>query len=301
MKLKGEQIKEYLAQFGIILQDRISPLSNSLLTLRIFTDFASAAPMIHVSSPDEQAQEQINIFLGLRAHQAHNLAAAINLPREYWQSFAQTADSLYRCYVKSDALFAELAPLMIGTERTFYALNAALEIDEDALFRQPQFSLVPEYPDLDQQAANEAGIDYVRLEGQIGCIANGAGLALATMDAIARCDGGRCKPANFLDIGDNFCAETLITALRLILKLPKVASVLINLFDTSQHSETTAQAILQAYYTLQPHVPIIVRLSGLHAEAGLQRLADAALPTLIVVSNFEQAAQKAVEYAKWQS
>jgi len=251
-------------------------------------------------NPQALIRVHIDPFLGLRDYQARTLAIGIGLPREHWRAFGKIAHSLYECYVGNDALLAEINPLVITGDNELLALDGKMSIDDNALDRHPD---IAEMRDTDAEAAAEtearkAGLSYVKLDGQIGCMVNGAGLAMATMDITKLYGGDEVGPANFLDIGGGAKAETVAAALRIILADPNVKSVLFNIFGGITRGDEVARGILQALDEVKTDVPMVIRLVGTNAEEGRAIIDSANIANLSSAASLTEAAKKAVELAK---
>jgi succinyl-CoA synthetase beta subunit len=252
---------------------------------------------VAAKTPKKIMREWISPYLGLRDYQARNLAGGIELPRELVKSFSQIAKGLYTCYIESDASLAEINPLVITGEDELLAVDGKMVLDDNALFRHPDLA---EMRDADEEApaesqARQAGLSYVKLDGEIGCMVNGAGLAMATMD-ITKLFGG--SPANFLDIGGGAQAEKVATALTIILADPNVKAVLFNIFGGITRCDEVARGILAALEEAKPDLPMVIRLVGTNEEEGRALLAEAALPNMTTATTLAEAAQKAVEAAR---
>ncbi len=244
-------------------------------------------------SPEKIARTHIDPLLGLQAYQLRNLALAIGLPREHWRAFIAFGQALARVYQKYDATLVEINPLVVTQDGRMIALDAKMVVDDNALFRHPDLEQMRdiEAEDPVEMEARKYGLSYIKLEGNIGCMVNGAGLAMATMDIIKLFGG---EPANFLDIGGGASAEKVAHAMRLILSDPNVKAVLINIFGGITRGDEVAKGILKAMEMVKPEVPMVVRLVGTRAEEGLKLLAEAQMET---ASTLTEAAQKAVALA----
>lgn len=245
-------------------------------------------------SPEKIIKVYIDPLIGLRDYQSRDIAVAIDLPREYWKTFMNIAEGLWRVYTTHDATLVEINPLVITADKRMLALDGKMSVDDNALFRHPD---LVEMRDLDVEApaeveARKYGLSYIKLDGEIGCMVNGAGLAMATMDII-KLHGG--EPANFLDIGGGAGADKVAAALRIILSDPKVKVVLINIFGGITRCDEVARGILGALSEVRPRVPMVVRLVGTNAEEGRRMLADA---HMITAETLVEAAQKAVAISK---
>ena len=248
--------------------------------------------------PERIFKVSIDPFLGLRGYQARELAFGIGLEKDLVSSFINIATSLYNAFVDCDASLAEINPLLVtdrkGGPPALLAVDGKMIIDDNALFRHPDLA---EMRDVDEEAPAETearyhGLSYVKLDGEIGCMVNGAGLAMATMDIIKLYGG---MPANFLDIGGGAQADRVAAALRIILADPKVKAVLFNIFGGITRCDEVAKGVLEALEQVPTDVPMVARLVGTNEEEGRRILAGAEMKT---ASSLVEAAQKAVEFAQ---
>jgi succinyl-CoA synthetase beta subunit len=249
---------------------------------------------VAATTPDKIIKVAAHPFLGLRDHHARNLAEGIGIPRELTKDFIQIAQALYRVFVGVDASLAEINPLIITGDNKLMALDGKISVDDNALFRHPD---IAELRDVDEEDPSERearryDLSYIHLDGEIGCMVNGAGLAMATMD-IVKLYGG--EPANFLDIGGGAQADKVAAALRIILSDTRVKTVLINIFGGITRCDEVARGVLSAIATLETRVPFVVRLVGTNEEEGRRILAEA---NMITATSLADAAQKAVAAAK---
>jgi succinyl-CoA synthetase beta subunit len=244
-------------------------------------------------TPERIIKVHIDPLLGLRDYQARDLAAGIDLPREQWRTFGQIAHSLWQTYQDNDATLAEINPLVITADSRLVALDGKMVIDDNALFRHPDLAEMRDI-DVEAQAETEArkyGLTYIKLDGQIGCMVNGAGLAMATMDIIKFFGG---EPANFLDIGGGASSEKVAAALKIILSDPNVRVILFNIFGGITRGDEVARGIVAALQEFDTRIPMVVRLVGTNAEEGRQILAEA---HMITAETLADAAKKAVAAA----
>lgn len=245
------------------------------------------------ASPEKISRISINPLLGLRDFQARNLAAEIEIPRTLWRSFVTISQGLYRAYEELDATLAEINPLVITAEGRLVALDGKMTIDDNALFRHPDLvekrDVSAEEPE--EVEARKFCLEYIKLSGDIGCLVNGAGLAMATMDIIQH-NGG--EPANFLDIGGGASAEKVSAALRIILQDPQVKTILINIFGGITRCDEVATGIKNTLEKFKTEIPFVVRLVGTNEKAGREILASANLQT---AETLQEAAKKAVSYS----
>lgn len=242
------------------------------------------------TDPEKIHRTWVDPLLGLREYQARNLAAAMELPRGYWKTFIRIASGLYAVFHQADATLAEINPLVITTDEQMLALDGKIVLDDNALFRHPELA---EKQDIDEEEpvereARKYGLSYVKLDGNIGCMVNGAGLAMATMDIIQLFGG---EPANFLDIGGGASAEKVTAALEIILSDVNIEAVLCNIFGGITRCDEVARGILVALDHLETGAPMVVRLVGTNEEEGRRLLAEA---EMITASSLVEAAEKAV-------
>jgi succinyl-CoA synthetase beta subunit len=310
-EILGMSIKNHIVRK--VLVDPAANIAQEIY-LGITNDRAAAKPVLMASSeggveieevnrrnPELIIREHIDPFMGLYNYQTIKVAVGIDLPREHWRAFTKITQSLYRCFVESDAVLAEINPLVITGEGELVALDGKMSIDDNALLRQPQLAALRDV-DAEPEAetrAREAGISYVKLDGQIGCMVNGAGLAMTTMD-MTKLYGDQygIGPANFLDVGGGAKADQVSAALQIILSDPNVKAVLFNIFGGITRGDEVARGIIEAYNQVRPTVPMIIRLQGTNAEEGRAIIDDARIPNIITAATLTEAAQKAVEAAK---
>jgi succinyl-CoA synthetase beta subunit len=302
MDIKGLPVRK-------VLVDEAANIKSEIY-LGITNDRAARKPVMMASSaggvdieevaresPEKIFREHIDPLLGLRDYQARDIAAGIDLPREQWRPFGQIAKALWQAYRSCDATLAEINPLVITADDRLLALDGKMVIDDNALFRQTGLA---DMRDLDVEdpleiEARKYGLTYIKLEGSIGCMVNGAGLAMTTMDIIKLFGG---EPANFLDIGGGAGADKVAAALRIILADSNVSAVLINIFGGITRCDEVARGILSALAEVKTKVPMVVRLVGTNEEEGRRLLSEA---QLVTAQTLVEAAQKAVEIASAQA
>ena len=282
--------------------------------LAITNDRAAGKPLIMTSMeggmdieelnrerPQAIIREHIDPLPGLQNYQMTYIASAMELPRALWSQFGKILRGLYECYVQSDAELAEINPLVITGEGDLLAVDGKVIIDDNALYRQPD--LVADRDDSDElpseRQAREAGIAYIKLDGQIGCMVNGAGLAMTTMD-MTRLYGeaDSIGPANFLDIGGGATSQQVAVALRIILSDVNVKCILLNIFGGITRCDEVAKGILTAFSQVKPDVPMVIRLQGTNAAAGNQIINDANIPNMTSAETLTEAARRAVAAVK---
>ena len=246
------------------------------------------------TNPAAIIKVHIDPLVGITDDDVKQVFAGMKLEIGLADQFDTVLKGLYDCFTAQDASLTEINPLVITGEDKIMALDGKMSIDDNGLSRQPAVSEMrdtAEEPESEKEA-RVAGINFIKLDGNIGCMVNGAGLAMTTMDVI-KLEGG--NPANFLDIGGGAKAESVATALRLILSDPNVEAVLINIFGGITRGDEVARGIVTALDTIETDVPMVVRIAGTNAKEGLAILADAEMETAVSLTD---AAQKAVATAK---
>lgn len=299
MEIKGLPVRK-------VLVDEAANISKEIY-LGITNDRAARKPVLMASSaggveieevarttPEKIVKSHIDPLLGLKDYQTRNIAIGIDLPKQQWKLFNQIANGLWQAYQECDATLAEINPLVITEDNKLLALDGKMLIDDNALFRHPDLA---DLRDLDVEApaeveARKYGLTYIKLEGNIGCMVNGAGLAMTTMDIIKLFGG---EPANFLDIGGGAGSDKVAAAIRIILTDPNVCAVLFNIFGGITRGDEVARGILSALDEVKTNIPMVIRLVGTNAEEGRKMLSDA---KMITAETLADAAEKAVAAAK---
>jgi len=299
MKIKDLPVRKVLIDEAVDIKTEIYLGITNDRTRRCPVMIASAEGGVEIeevakTDPDKIVRVWIDPLLGLRDYQARYLAACTEMPRENWREFMSITKGLYQTFMQTDATLAEINPLVITGEKGLMALDGKMVLDDNGLFRHPELA---EMRDLDEEAAEERearkyGLSYVKLGGEIGCMVNGAGLAMATMDVINHYGG---SPANFLDIGGGASAEKVAAAIQIIIRDPKVKAVLFNIFGGITRGDEVARGILAALEKTPTKLPMVVRLVGTNAEEGRHLLAKADMETAVSLAD---AAQKAIAAAK---
>ena len=246
-------------------------------------------------TPELIFTEEIDPAFGLQGFRARNVAFNLGLSGVAFKGMVKFITTLYDAYVGADASLFEINPVLKTSDDKIIAVDAKVTLDDNALFRHKEYA---ELRDLSEEnttevEAREVGLNYVALDGNVGCMVNGAGLAMATMDLIKQSGG---SPANFLDVGGTADAARVETAFRLILKDPNVAAILVNIFGGIVRCDRVAQGIVDAYKNMGDaiDVPIIVRLQGTNADIAKKLIDDSGLNVLSAIA-FEEAAQKVQE------
>jgi succinyl-CoA synthetase beta subunit len=248
-------------------------------------------------NPDALARLHVDPLEGFQPYQARRLiyGAAIEDPSEQKQILA-IVEKLYRCFVESDAMLCEVNPLIVTPEGEVRALDSKFTVDESALFRHPDIAEMRDVEAADPQErfAREKGVTYVKLDGDVGILGNGAGLSMSTVDVVVVAGG---RPANFCDLGGGGDAQGVVDALEVITSDDQVRSIFFNIFGGITRGDEVARGILTALERMKIELPIVVRLDGTNAEEGRRLLAEAAPPNLHVEPTMLEAAQRAVELA----
>lgn len=299
MKIKGLTVRKVLVDEAANIQSEIYlgavlDRARRRVVLMASSEGGVEIEQVAATTPEKIVTVAVHPFLGLRDYQARQVADGIGLPRQYHGDFIKIAHALYRTYIESDASLAEINPLVITGEGKLLALDGKISIDDSALFRHTELADLrdPDEEDESEREARRFGLSYIHLDGEIGCMVNGAGLAMATMD-IVKFYGG--NPANFLDVGGGASADKVAAALRVILHDPRVKVVLINIFGGITRCDEVARGVLEARGTITADIPYVVRLVGTNEAEGRRILAEA---NLITATSLADAAQKAVAAAK---
>ncbi|MBQ0960956.1 ADP-forming succinate--CoA ligase subunit beta [Ideonella sp. 4Y11] len=248
------------------------------------------------STPEKIITEVIDPLTGLGDAQARKIATAVGLPAGSHDQAVKLFQNLYRCYMETDASLVEINPLNCDSKGNLIALDAKFNFDANALFRHPE---IVAYRDLDEEdpaevEASKFDLAYISLDGNIGCLVNGAGLAMATMDTIKLFGG---EPANFLDVGGGATAEKVTEAFKIMLKNPDVKGILVNIFGGIMRCDTIAEGVITACKAVNLQVPLVVRMKGTNEELGKKMLAESGLP-IIAADTMAEAATKIVEAVK---
>jgi succinyl-CoA synthetase beta subunit len=252
---------------------------------------------VAAENPEALARLHLDPLQGFHPWVANRLCWDAGIPVEQHKQVRQIITQAYRCFRECDAMLVEINPLIVTPEGTVKALDAKVTIDDNALYKHPEIAAMRDVAAADpqEQMARERGVTYVKLDGEVGILGNGAGLVMSTLDVVAQVGG---TPANFLDVGGGAQADEIVQALEVILSDTKVRSILFNIFGGITRCDEVARGILQALDQLEVSVPLVVRLDGTADEEGRQILADASPPNLTVEKTMLDAARKAVELAK---
>jgi succinyl-CoA synthetase beta subunit len=280
-------IKEYYVS---ILLDR-SKAQNVIVTS---TEGGMDIEEVAESHPDKIYKEWVDPTIGLQGFQARNIAFKLGLEGEAFKEFVKFITALYKAYVETDSSMFEINPALKTSDDKILAVDAKVILDDNALFRHKEFDGWRDLTEEDplEVEASASGLNYVKLDGNVGCMVNGAGLAMATMDII-KLSGG--EPANFLDVGGGANAQTVEAGFRIILKDPNVKAILINIFGGIVRCDRVANGVVEAYKKIGDiRVPIIVRLQGTNAEEGAKIINESGLKVFSAIA-LKEAAQRVKE------
>jgi succinyl-CoA synthetase beta subunit len=243
-------------------------------------------------SPEKILQEVCSPLNGLVDYQARNLAFKLDLVGDQIAAFSRLLKGLYRLFKENDLALLEINPLIVTTDGKLFALDCKMSVDDNALYRQKALAEQRDWSQEDSKeaVAHHAGLNYIALNGNIGCMVNGAGLAMATMDLI-KLHGG--APANFLDVGGGATAETVTKAFKIIMADPNVKAILVNIFGGIMRCDIIAEGIITAVKDVGMQIPVIVRLEGTNVELGKQMLQSSGL-NIISADGLTDAAKQAV-------
>ena len=275
----------------------------------ILLDRASAAPLIVASTeggveietvaanlPEKIIRERVDPLAGLQAFQTRKLAKQLKFELPQSKAAAKLFDGLYRTFIACDCSMVEVNPLVVTTKGEVLALDAKFNFDDNALYRHPEIAAMRDIAEEDPREveASEHGLNYVSLDGNIACLVNGAGLAMATMDIIKFYGG---SPANFLDVGGGATEEQVTEAFKILIADKNVKAILVNIFGGIMRCDVIAQGIINAMETVHLPVPLVVRLEGTNVEAGKKLIAESGL-AVMAADDLADAAQKVVAAAR---
>jgi len=304
MDIKGHKVRQVLIEragdiaaeyYASFMLDRGAKAYLGMCSAKGGMDIEQVA----AEEPDYLAKVHIDPLVGIKQFHLNEMMSFGKIPREHQKAVGGLLEKLFRCFVGADAALVEVNPLVMTSAGDAIALDAKVSLDENALYRHPEFTKLVDNRDLPKQerAAKDLGLgNFVALDGYVGVIGNGAGLTMSTLDVVAEAGG---KPANFLDIGGGANAEVMANAIGVILSDRKVKSLMVNIFGGITRGDEVAKGILAAIDKLgDVKVPIVVRLDGTNAEEGRAILQKAAHPKIIPAATMLDAAAKAVELAK---
>ena len=276
----------------------------------IVFDRAAKAPLVMLSTkggmdieevaaedPRAIARLHVDPLLGFQDFHGRKLAFEAGIPADLVRPVGALLRKLYDAFVAEEAMLVEINPLIVTPEREVRALDAKVTLDDNALFRHPENAQLRDLSreDPQEQMARERGLTYVKLDGDIGILGNGAGLVMSTLDVVAQHGGA---PANFLDAGGGSKADAVVSAVEVILSNERVRAVLFNIFGGITRCDEVAKGLIEAFAIVRPQVPFVVRLDGTNDVEGRRLLADADLPNVHTATTMNEAAEKVVQLAK---
>ncbi|MFD2655304.1 ADP-forming succinate--CoA ligase subunit beta [Gracilibacillus thailandensis] len=278
---EGKEVKRLLIEEGCDIQKEyyvglVLDRATSRVTMMASEEGGTEIEEVAEKTPEKIFKEVIDPVTGLLPYQARRLAFNINIPAEYLSKAVKFMMGLYQVFVEKDCSIAEINPLVTTGDGDVLALDAKLNFDDNALFRQKD---IVEYRDLDEEdekeiEASKYDLSYIALDGNIGCMVNGAGLAMATMDIIKHYNG---DPANFLDVGGGATAEKVTEAFKIILSDDNVKGIFVNIFGGIMKCDVIAEGVVQATQEVGLTIPLVVRLEGTNVDAGKKILAESGL------------------------
>jgi succinyl-CoA synthetase beta subunit len=299
MDIKGFKVEKVLVAEAVDIEKEfyvglINDRNSKSVILMASAEGGVEIEEVAKTSPEKIIKMSINPTLGLMDWQARTIALQLMTDPAQIRQAASILVKLYKLYIETDASLAEINPLVLTPDKKVLAIDGKMNFDDNALFRQPSVLAMREVtPDEQKEIdANEKGLSYIKLDGNIGCMVNGAGLAMATMDMIKLYGG---DPANFLDIGGSSNPQKVIDAMNILLSDTNVKVVMINIFGGITRCDDVARGLVAALKAIQTDVPIVVRLSGTNSKEGLEIIKEFGLPT---VSTMSEAAKKAIQLSK---
>ncbi|HEX8043844.1 ADP-forming succinate--CoA ligase subunit beta [Candidatus Deferrimicrobium sp.] len=294
---QGKKVKRVLVeQAGKIKRElylgMVIDRGLSRVVMMASTEGGMEIETVAAKTPEKILKEWVDPAVGLMPFQARKLAFGLGIPGELTGKAVKFMTGLYKAFVDTDCSLAEINPLVLTEDGDIVALDAKMNFDGNGLFRHKDIEVLRDFDEEDptETEASRFGLSYISLDGDIGCMVNGAGLAMATMDMIKHCGG---SPANFLDVGGGASAEQVTNAFRLILSDAKVKAILVNIFGGIMRCDIIAEGVVAAAKTLGLSVPLVVRLEGTNVEKGKEILAAAKL-NIIPAADMGDAAKKVV-------
>ncbi len=295
---EGQRVKKILIEQGMniarelylaITLDR----SYGKLTFISSTEGGMDIEEVAASHPEKIIKTRIDVATGLTQAAIRKMAQGLLIEKALLPKFSEFLHGLYKAYMQEDCSLLEINPLVITKEGELFALDCKINLDDNALGRHPDLVLLRDEDEEDplEREASKYGLNYIKLDGNVGCMVNGAGLAMATMDIIKFCGG---RPANFLDVGGGANVETVANAFRIITQDKNVKAILINIFGGIVRCDRVAQGVLDAMKIVPLKVPLVVRLSGTNASEAHKLLADSGIK-ITVAKGLKDAAEKVVK------
>ncbi|MBN3767777.1 ADP-forming succinate--CoA ligase subunit beta [Burkholderia sp. Ac-20365] len=297
----GREVKRVYIEEGCAIERELYlgmliDRSTSRITVMASTEGGMEIEEVAARTPEKILKVAIDPVTGLQPFHARQIAFGLGLTGKQVKAATQFIANAYRAFVELDASIVEINPLVVTQQGEVIALDAKINFDDNALFRHPSIEALRDEAEEDaaELEAAKHGLNYVTLDGNIGCMVNGAGLAMATMDIIKLYGG---EPANFLDVGGGATKERVATAFRLILRDPKVEGILVNIFGGIMRCDVIAEGVVSAAREVDLRVPLVVRLEGTNVELGKQILRDSGLP-ILSADHLADAASKVVAAVK---
>jgi succinyl-CoA synthetase beta subunit len=298
---RGAEIKYVLIEEAVSIKKELYlaiTIDRSLQTPMLIASVEGGVEIEDVAKrmPDRIIKEPIDIFFGIHPFQMRRIASRLNLSGSLPTKLNHLIMNLFRAFIENDCSLLEINPLAITPDDEIYAVDAKMDIDDNALYRHPEFDQCIPCQDISptEALAREYRLSYISLDGNIGCLVNGAGLAMATMDII-KLHGG--EPANFLDVGGDASLEQVTQAFKIILSDPRVKVVLINIFGGIMKCDVIASGIIQAIKDVGIHTPLVVRLEGTNVEMA-RRILDNSGLSILSAKDMKEAASMAVNASK---
>jgi succinyl-CoA synthetase beta subunit len=298
---EGRQVSRVLVEQGVNIERElylgmVLDRTQSRVTTICSSEGGVEIEEVAAKHPEKILKEAIDPAVGLQPFQCRRLAFALGVPQETVGKMVAMMQALYRAFDDCDCSIAEINPLILTKEGQLMALDAKMNFDSNALFRQKDILALRDLNEEDPREieASKYELSYISLDGNIGCMVNGAGLAMATMDIIKLCGG---EPANFLDVGGGATKERVAQAFKIILSDARVRGVLINIFGGIMRCDVLAQGVVDAARELSIKVPLVVRMQGTNVELGRKILSDSGLP-IISAETMAEAAEKIVQAVK---
>jgi len=299
MDIKGITVEKILVADAVDIEKEfyvglVNDRNTKSVTLMASSEGGVEIEEVAKTDPDKIVKMPIDPTMGLMDWQARKIALQLFRDPKLVRQAAAILVKLYKLYIDTDASLAEINPLVLTTDNQVLAIDGKMNFDDNALFRQKEIIAMREADENEKKEleANAKGLSYIKLDGNIGCMVNGAGLAMATMDMIKLYGG---DPANFLDIGGSSNPQKVIDAMNILLSDTNVKSVMINIFGGITRCDDVARGLVAALDQIKTNIPIVIRLSGTNAKEGLDIIGQTGLP---VVKTMSEAAQKAIELSK---
>jgi len=292
---EGKVVKRLLIEQGINIAKEMYvgvtlDRTKGMNVVMVSTEGGVEIEKVAAETPEKIVKEHVDPAVGLQQFQARELAFALGLTGDAFKNGVKFLLALYKAYVSTDASLAEINPLVITKEGNVLALDAKINFDDNALYRHPEFNNLR---DLDEEEpleieASKSNLNYIKLDGNVGCMVNGAGLAMATMDIIKLAGG---DPANFLDVGGGANAQTVESGFKIILADKNVKAILINIFGGIVRCDRVATGVVEAAKKVEVKIPIVIRLAGTNADLAADILKKSGM-RFLVAENLKDAAEK---------